>query len=99
MSTSSWITKEEFLALTRIHRFEELPDEDLSAYTDMILDYLCKQLENNTTTDIYWCPKCETYGAVLEVDEHHHRGIASCGHCQLAIVVFYGEGVQGNQSF
>jgi len=91
MNNAGWFTEQEFQSLTKIVPFEDLPPEDISAYTDILLDYLCLQLESDKVSSVFWCPKCETYGAVLEVDEQKERGIASCGHCKMAIVVFYGE--------
>lgn len=91
MNREAWITEERFQKITRITKFESLSDEEISGYADIVLDLLYDQLKEEKFTSIHWCPKCETHGAVLEVDEHQGRGIAYCGFCRLTIVVFYRE--------
>ena len=85
------IDEKDFNQLFRIRKFEEMTDDELDAYTEIFVDKIRDQFEREDNEGFFWCPKCETRDAVIEIDQIGSRAKATCGNCRMAVVIIASE--------
>jgi transcription initiation factor IIE alpha subunit len=85
------IDEKDFNHLIRIKKFDEMSDDELDAYTEIFVDKIRDQFDKEDNAGFFWCPKCETRDAVVEINDSGSRAMATCAHCRMAVVVMASE--------
>ncbi len=81
----------EFKQLTQIKNIHELSEEVVDEYAQIFLDKIDEQNESEYTSSYFWCPKCESPDALVEVDDLNQKGVASCPNCRMSVILVHGQ--------
>jgi hypothetical protein len=91
MRKTELMSEQDFNQLFQVKNFEDMTDSELDVYTEIFIEKVRAQFESDEDNAVFWCPKCETLEAVIEIDRLENRAVATCGHCRMAVVVMASE--------
>ncbi len=87
MKRTVQMTETEFNGLVEIKSIEDMAEKELEKYTEIFVDTIKEQFDCEENTRTFWCPKCESPHAIVEIDKLENRGMANCTHCRIAVVI------------
>jgi len=81
------MNQQEINQIIQIKTFDEMSEKEVEDYAQIFLEKIEEQYDQFELSRNFWCPKCESPDAEVEVDDEGVKGLATCPNCKMAVVM------------